>query len=81
MVNKVYFLINYFSCTGIVKETWKPNIQFVIENDRLDETHIKSLANAVKIPQRRFFSYLLKQDLMNMVRCYFSILIILITLL
>ena len=43
------------------------NIQFVMEAERLDEIHINALANVVKIPQRRLFSYLHKKDLMNMV--------------
>nr|CAB3266506.1 sperm-associated antigen 17-like [Phallusia mammillata] len=49
------------------EETWKANIQFVVEGDLLDEAHIKALTNVVKIPQRRLFSYLHKDDLMAMV--------------
>ncbi|CAK8694543.1 unnamed protein product [Clavelina lepadiformis] len=49
------------------EETWKANINFVVENNILDAAHIKALANVVKIPQRKLFSYLHKDDLMEMV--------------
>jgi len=53
----------------VFQESWNANIQFVVENDLLDSEHIKALADVVKIPQRRLFSYLHKEDLMEMVSC------------
>lgn len=52
---------------GLEDENWKISINFVVENQLEDSLHIKNLANVVKIPQRRLFSFIHKDDLMSLI--------------
>ncbi|XP_039272076.2 sperm-associated antigen 17-like [Styela clava] len=52
---------------GLEDENWKISITFVVENKIEDSLHIKHLANVVKVPQRRLFSFIHKDELMALI--------------
>lgn len=60
-----------------IQDTWKISVNFVVENLLDDELHIKHLANVVKIPQRKLFSYVKKEELMALVKYNIRLTIIL----
>lgn len=57
----------YFNRIYTIQENWKVSINFIVENQQEDAAHIKALANVVKIPQRKLFSYIHKDDLMELI--------------
>lgn len=49
------------------EENWKVCVVFIVENQPDDAIHITALESVVKIPQRRHFSYVHKDELMALV--------------
>ena len=52
----------------LFQENWTVCIHFLVENDVLDEAHVKALNDVVKIPQRKLFTHLRKEDLLQQVK-------------
>ncbi|XP_009458821.1 PREDICTED: sperm-associated antigen 17 [Nipponia nippon] len=50
------------------KDDWKPSIAFVVGTKPEDEIHTKALSLAVRVPQRKLFSVVTREDVFRQIR-------------
>ncbi|XP_009878228.1 PREDICTED: sperm-associated antigen 17 [Charadrius vociferus] len=51
-----------------VMDDWKPSIAFVVGTEIEDEIHTKALSLAVRMPQRKLFSVVTREDIFSQIR-------------
>ncbi|XP_057271872.1 sperm-associated antigen 17 [Pezoporus wallicus] len=50
------------------EDDWKPSIAFVVGSRTEDEIHTKALSLAVRVPQRKLFSVVTREDILTQIR-------------